>query len=132
MTSGEKIQPAMTREEWRKRSASLVEPDSPNRGADEWATATPSSVMIECPGCGCQMLPHRPHAVAALALHEQPFGFTQNDLSTIRLLIRAAADPSAYWSTWEDDDWEGATLEGRALRLADRIAALLPPREETE
>lgn len=49
------------------------------------------------------------HALAALALHGQPFGFT-----------------------WEDVDWL-ESLEGCGLHvvsLRDRIAALLPPREE--
>jgi hypothetical protein len=57
------------------------------------------------------------HALAALALHRQPFGFTVDDLS----ILNVAAD-SAYAA--------GANTEGDALRsLADRVEALLPPPE---
>lgn len=58
------------------------------------------------------------HAVAAMALYEQPFGFTRDDLRLLR------SDPQAH---------AGHGLMGesdRAYRLenlAQRIAALLPP-----
>lgn len=52
------------------------------------------------------------HALAALALHGQPFGFTWNDVDIID--IAAACD------------YEGSA---KLCALRDRIAALLPPRE---
>lgn len=61
---------------------------------------------------------HGPHAVAAAALYRQPFGFTWQDVDDIR---HAASEP-----------WDGSRAIGfrdeRLALLADRIAALLPPR----
>ena len=55
-------------------------------------------------------------ALAALCLHGQPYGFTRGDVGR----LRQVADAIAY-----DPD------EDRDLRdLADRIEALLPPKEE--
>jgi hypothetical protein len=50
------------------------------------------------------------HALAALALHGQPFGFTWDDVEAIH-------------------DWMQETSCHASSTLADRIAALLPPRE---
>jgi hypothetical protein len=56
------------------------------------------------------------HALAALALHGQPFGFTHEDVDELREAYEA--DP---------------LLVGRdVLDIADRIAALLPPREDRQ
>ena len=60
----------------------------------------------------------RPHGVAALCLHGQPFGFTREDVELVRGL---RGRPSEYDSSpIEDDD---PALDA----LADRIEALLPP-----
>lgn len=55
------------------------------------------------------------HAVAALALYGQPFGFTREDVK----LLRDEAE----------GEWNGEQMDvgRRLLRLADRIEALLPP-----
>lgn len=61
----------------------------------------------------------RPHALAALALHGQPFGFTWEDVDALRRCADAieGAD-GGYFDAGSED-----------LRaVADRIAALLPPR----
>lgn len=62
----------------------------------------------------------RPHALAALALHGQPFGFTWEDVDE----LRSGAEL--------DEDNASGHLAGpftSPLRaIADRIAALLPPR----
>ena len=59
------------------------------------------------------------HALAALALHDHPAGFTWEDVEELRGVA-------------EDYDGEPAQQVSPTLRyLADRIAALLPPREET-
>lgn len=51
------------------------------------------------------------HVVAALCLHGQPFGFTREDVTFLRMVENAAAP-----------------MYGNFLRdLAARIAALLPP-----
>jgi hypothetical protein len=63
--------------------------------------------------------------VAALALHGQPFGFTWADVDA----IRGAADEAEQ----EARPYPSGIPEARAPfdSLADRIAALLPPREES-
>jgi len=63
-------------------------------------------------------------ATAALALHGQPFGFSWED---VERLYGAA-------NTMDGDPSEPRTnpiLAGYLCDLADRIAALLPPREES-
>jgi hypothetical protein len=64
------------------------------------------------------------HGAAAVLLHGQPFGFTWKDVD----LLRGVAN---YWHPQDGDGAEWDEYAGRqaALRnLADRIAALLPPR----
>jgi hypothetical protein len=66
------------------------------------------------------------HALAALALYGQPFGFTWEMVHVLNRLMEAASDPS---------DWFGATLgedrervyQAAATAIAN-IVALLPPR----
>ena len=55
-----------------------------------------------------------PHALAALALHGQPFGFTWDDVELLRMF--GNGDPMPH-------------IRQQCNDLADRIAALLPPRE---
>lgn len=53
------------------------------------------------------------HGLAAVCLHEQPFGFTQDDVDTLERL-----------------SWEMARGDGNALAsISERIAALLPPEQ---
>jgi len=60
------------------------------------------------------------HPLAALALHEQPFGFTRDDVKLLR--------GPAYSALLEvARDGEESALAEDALALASRIAALLPP-----
>lgn len=56
------------------------------------------------------------HGLAAMALLEQPFGFTQEDAELVRRIYG-----SAHFGV---DEWQ------HAAELAVRIEALLPPREE--
>jgi hypothetical protein len=103
------IRPALTREEWAGATGAidpLMEP------------FTELHVSIQPDGAlaiwgaydGGVQSPAARHALAALALHGQPFGFTWQDVD----LLRDAVD----------------YLDPRIRTLADRIAALLPPREE--
>ncbi|MBI4408631.1 MAG: hypothetical protein HY561_02905 [Gemmatimonadetes bacterium] len=57
------------------------------------------------------------HALAALALHAQPFGFSWTDVDALVEAIGCAAEVGH------------ANVGVRLYNLADRIAALLPPRE---
>lgn len=60
------------------------------------------------------------HALAALALHGQPFGFTREDVTALRNVAN---------SLDVDDPTYEATLEVIAS-LTDRVSALLPPEKE--
>jgi hypothetical protein len=75
-------------------------------------------------------------ALAALALHSQPFGFTWEDVDALRAVAHGLAEFVRYYGTGSgilDADTERAVREAVASGLwlvpvADRIAALLPPR----
>lgn len=67
-------------------------------------------------------LPEEKHALAALCLHDQPFGFTRAMVEAIRACVGAADTP------WD----RGGAPPGvvtLARQTADRIEALLPPEE---
>lgn len=114
----DEIRPALTPEEWRKRRAESRDEDYPcvsfkvppveDYGRDVLKIKTPADLVLEPPDR---------HALAALALHGQPFGFTWEDVDELR----------ENWSLGV----QGVKLSREfADSLADRIAALLPPREE--
>ena len=74
-------------------------------------------------------LPFSTHAIAALLLHEQPFGFTRQDVTdeeevsdycAVMAAQNRAAGDMATASKFE-------LLGGRHGERASRIAALLPP-----
>ena len=89
------VEPALTPEEWK-------EYDKPKLDKD-----------IECATheVGYYTPPSR-HGLAALALHEQSFGFRWEDVDFLRM--DAEDSPRAHAENLRE--------------LADRIAALLPPR----
>ena len=68
------------------------------------------------------------HALAALCLHEQPFGFTREDVEVLRV-----AAPQHGEGCSATDLWPGpcdcGIEEGLLNSMADRIEALLPPDE---
>ena len=101
------MRPALTPEEWRKRDAHPYH-----------------AVLVDFGRCGCgqarivnlydpSVEPKQGHKLAALALDGQPFGFTREDLTTLREAV--AYDPTVGW------------LSERLESLATRIEALLPP-----
>jgi hypothetical protein len=110
----DEIKPALTPEEW----TAVLNDDRPP--ADSWASL--SSFMGE----GKRQFVFNEeyfveddarHSIAALALHEQPFGFTHEDVDALR--------------EEADDEWSGVREPNRGTILrsvADRIEALLPPR----
>jgi hypothetical protein len=74
-------------------------------------------------------LPFPPHAIAALLLYEQPFGFTQQD-------VQDEEEVSAYCAAMAAQHREAgdrataekfALLGGRHRERAEKLAALLPP-----
>ena len=102
----EEIEPALTPEEWALWEARV-----------SWARyQDPRPDFVEMAS-----IPEnaRPHGVAAKLLHDQPFGFTWEDVD--RLIGLELIEMGTTSITDEED--------GPPLRdLADRIASLLPPR----
>lgn len=96
------IKPALTPEEWADKSA--VRP---------WGIF--DNVIDEA--SFRDLGPEGKHAAAALCLHGQPYGFTWED---VVLLMAEVSTLTGYIDEEEDAHWRS---------LADRIAALLPPRE---
>ena len=98
----EEIEPALTPEQWR-------EVEKGNLDATDMVTAycEEGVVIIE---------DDRWHALAALALYDQDFGFTREDLSTLR-------DAAEY----AEVGYKDRKTRDAIMALADRIAKLLPP-----
>ena len=74
-------------------------------------------------------LPFSTHAIAALLLYEQPFGFTQQDVNDEAEVSEYCAVMSAQ-NRAAGDIATAAKFEllgGRHRERANRIAALLPP-----
>lgn len=101
-----RIAPALTPEEWRlvKLWNAGKMPGGKVRGM----------VVLDLPD------EHR-HGAAACALHDQPFGFTWEDVDDLNELL-AAYD-------WDSIHGEEQERQDRIPRLIAKIAALLPPRE---
>lgn len=118
----DKIEPAMTAEEWAKLSAFRM-PNVLHVRDGEWVNNGHGWIdvaeMADEPGdrgCSAMVSPEARHALAALALHDQSFGFTWADVDAIHDVFAATA---------------GAGFDqSQLVSLADRIAALLPPRAE--
>ena len=67
------------------------------------------------------------HALAALCLHGQPFGFTQYDVNCLRVVAtysRTIGDAFLHHP-------DGSSRANKLDDLADRIEALLPPKAPT-
>lgn len=74
-------------------------------------------------------LPFSTHAIAALLLYEQPFGFTQQDVTDEQEVSEYCAVMAAQ-NRAANDMTTAAKFEllgGRHRERANRIAALLPP-----
>ena len=114
----EKIQPALSEQEWAAALAHRYGTADYAQGITEYAIRAVQHISGD--------EKRRPHVVAALCLHGEPFGFTWEDVAT----IRANCDGFQYVARTT-----GANLDGevdKLLNIADRIAALLPPRESGE
>lgn len=98
--SDETIPPALTPEEWKERTAT--------RG--QWHDAVEvtgfDTIVVVRGGAESVFPTPARHALAALCLYQQPFGFTQEDVAMLR-------------SPWTHPD--------ELASLAARISALLPP-----
>ncbi len=97
--------PALTREEWQNRYCTKEGVAMAAAPGQPYLSAGDDAVHDD----GFDAGPEARHALAALSLYGQPFGFTREDVN----LLRYAA---------------GVCIADRELNgLADRIEALLPP-----
>ena len=124
----DRIGPALTPEEWAKRRKDVgpehvsLAPLEP--GLDPWGEPWPDDPdpILEIGDGGDTGSAQKPeifHAIAALCLRGQPFGFTRDDVALIRELR------APLMSLKESD--RGSSLARGLASLADRIEALLPP-----
>jgi hypothetical protein len=119
--------PALTPEQWESRDYRQVARDldrwAEQGGADRSDDRTEYVAKLGLNGTGSVVVMNRAHdrvlvppparlALAALALAEQPFGFTHADAAALRRAGEAAQDEEL-----------AAALGG----LKDRVEALLPP-----
>ena len=121
MSATPKGAPALTPEEWVKWSAP-TRFRSLDRTIDD-----PNELYCRISKEGLLVIPdahfewavngRARHALAALALHGQEFGFRREDVED----CRDAGDAATCGKAYPDDLW------ARMNRLADRIEALLPP-----
>lgn len=121
------VKPALTAEEWAEKCFEENE---------EWTSFAArrredGSIYVMC-GYERDAETNRPHALAALALYNQPFGFTREDVEFLRELARTtrktligsgAASSGALLSAMALIDREADFIDS----LASRISALLPP-----
>lgn len=111
------IKPVLTAEEWEVRLnggfTSVKDPVGIPYVEDGTVVVTYDS------GFAAQTVPEEErHALAALALYGQPFGFTREDVELLR------GFRSGYWETGTED--MARSEEADYENLADRIEALLP------
>lgn len=97
---------------------------TPAMAPDGWAklqdTKTCESEIYEGKLLANNVVVENRHAVAALALHGQPFGFTWDHVIALEYAIEASDQYIGHDVPSHDD----------LVSLKDRIAALLPPRTE--
>lgn len=113
----EQIKPALTPEEWANKTGPAIDGELVVEGDDlrvrepdfqTWTTYT--------------LRPEQRHAIGARCLRGQPFGFTWDDVDGLRQVAEQLPTFGAGPGGTDVPDPE-------LTSLADRIAALLPPRE---
>ena len=113
------------------------EPIRPALTPEEWQDLDSGEALIEdgelCvrydSGLASEVVGDR-HALAALCLHGQPFGFTWDDVEVLREISPEHRIGCAHLAfVGSDCDCEAEQESATIASVADRIAALLPPRE---
>ena len=90
----------------------------PALSAEEWAENDPAALRDDVLG---EITAWGPHALAALCLHGQDFGFGHGDVAELRALAFEFPDGRIGEDRRPNDV---------LTDLADRLEALLPPKEE--
>ena len=146
MSDARSVKPALTSEEWTKL-------ESPGNPKFEYGDVQAGAVRLEYVTVDydddfnpqTQYLPivygesafRYPiadrHGCAALCLHEQPFGFTREDVHDERQAYHDAVILARHYQDagMEDARYECIARAARHQRRSDRIAALLPPEDAT-
>lgn len=116
-TLSTKIEPALTAEEWHR--ALSVDYDIVREDDARWSLADER----------LQRTNSDYHGTAALALYGQPFGFTREDVTDMRIIAesvgRAYVPPTSPEAELANDVFAG--IGKRLSSIAARIEALLPP-----
>jgi len=116
------MEPALTPAEWSGEDRVVISTTSPKLGYFVYADSVPDGLELSVVGPQTFTLPpDSAHTLAAMCLHGQPFGFTRDDVRTLRTM--AVTDHEGF----ARDDSPDAFLAS----LADRIEALLPPPKES-
>lgn len=118
------VRPALTPEEWAHRPEPMYE----RNGVWAYAPAGHGFVVGFEGEVGIGVGAEDPHAIAALALHGQPFGFTWEDVSRNREAATRHRRLAKGCKLPHERDRHMEKAEGYDSTAA-RIAALLPPRE---
>ena len=112
MSDDIEISPAVSARQWEEFKTGGGRVIALSGGVDVGSLSIGLGVFTEHEG-GVQPPEHR-HALAALALHGQPFGFTWDDVELLEGCAELLPSPARI-----------------SLRsIADRLASLLPPRKE--
>lgn len=112
------IAPALTPEEWAVGSVDRNSVEANRRDDGVWA--------LSASHCMCPIDTEDNHALAALALDGQPFGFTWEGHDALRKML----DHADRWLASRMFDDRECNLLQAARAETEKIAALLPPREE--
>ncbi len=136
--AAQEVKPALTPEEWarteKQEDRTVIVHMKPALTPDEWAggeTAWPIVALqttkdgpvrvwdgiTEAESESVEVPDKYRHALAALCLHDQLFGFTREDVEWLRLMVLDMKDLRAPANARKSAD------------LADRIEALLPPHD---
>ena len=129
------MKPALTPEEWRKEYLNRYDKGSDRGYYPDGSKAERGWTVMRGAGqvfvgvaekdapCMVGLGPTVNHAMAALCLHGQPFGFTRADLAVLQL------GATILEHEWGDKLDGGVTNPTKIRELADRIEALLPPED---
>ena len=118
--------PALTSEEWASGSLEEEADDDGvivfSRQEEEWlgkVGADIGSLVMWDNGVSLPVVLKRAHGLAAVCLHQQPYGFTEED---VEVLLRL----TDWLAGIEEDEYDAEQCKA-LISIADRMSALLPP-----